>query len=97
MFIAVRRYQVRRGSMAEWAKRVQDGFVPMMRGMEGFRGYYLAGSGPDALITVSMFDSADQALLSNQKAADWVRNNVLEFTKGVPEIMVGDVLIAEVQ
>jgi hypothetical protein len=68
-----------------------------MRGMEGFRGYYLAGSGPDVLITISMFDSADQALLSNERAADWVRNNVLEFTRGVPEVMVGDVLIAEVQ
>jgi heme-degrading monooxygenase HmoA len=97
MFIAVRRYQVRRGSTAEWAKRVQDGFVPMMRAAEGFRGYYLAGSGHDTLITISMFDSADQALISNEKAADWVRNNVLEFTRGVPEVMVGDVLIAEVQ
>ncbi len=97
MFIAVRRYQVRRGSTAELAKRVQDGFVPLMRGMEGFRGYYLAGGSPDTLITISMFDSADQALLSNEKAADWVRNNVLEFTRGVPEVMVGDVLIAEVQ
>jgi hypothetical protein len=97
MFIAVRRYRVRRGSTAEWTKRVEDGFVPLMRGMEGFRGYYLAGSGADVLITISMFDSADQALLSNEKAADWVRNNVLEFTRGVPEVMVGDVLIAEVQ
>jgi heme-degrading monooxygenase HmoA len=67
MFVAVRRYQVRRGATAEWAKRVQDGFVPMMRGMEGFRGYYLASGGPDAVITISMFDSADQALLSNER------------------------------
>jgi heme-degrading monooxygenase HmoA len=97
MFVAVRRYQARRGATAEWAKRVQDGFVPMMRGMEGFRGYYLASGGPDAVITISMFDSADQALLSNERAADWVRNNVLEFARGVPEVMVGDVLIAEVK
>jgi len=96
MFIAVRKYQVRRGSAGEWAKRVQDGFVPLMRGMEGFRGYYLALGGQDSLITVSMFDSADQALLSNTRAADWVRNNVLQLARGVPEVMVGDVLIAEV-
>ena len=48
-------------------------------------------------ITTSVFDTADQALASNEKAADWVRNNVLEFTKGMPEVMVGDVLIAEVK
>ena len=47
------------------------------------------------LITISIFDSADEAFASNEKAADWVRNNVLGFTKGMPEVMVGDALIAE--
>ena len=40
---------------------------------------------------------ADEALVSNEKAADWVRNNVMEFVRGMPEIMVGDVLVAEVK
>jgi len=97
MFIAVRKYRVRRGSGAEWTKRVQDSFVPLMRGLEGFKGYYLLDGGPDVVITISMFDSADEALVSNEKAADWVRNNVLEFARGMPEVMVGDVLIAEVK
>ena len=48
------------------------------------------------LIIISIFDSADAAFTSNEKA-DWVRNNVLEFTKGMPEVMVGDALIAEVK
>jgi hypothetical protein len=30
-------------------------------------------------------------------AADWVRNNVLDLTKGMPEIMIGNALIAEVE
>jgi heme-degrading monooxygenase HmoA len=97
MFIAVRKYRVRRGSGAEWTKRVQDSFVPLMRGLKGFRGYYLLDGGPDVVITISMFDSADEALVSNEKAADWVRNNVLEFARGMPEVMVGDVLIAEMK
>ena len=53
--------------------------------------------GPDVLITISIFDSADKAFASNEEAADWVRNNVLEFTKGMPEVMVGNALIAEVK
>jgi hypothetical protein len=44
-----------------------------------------------------MFESADGALVSNEKAADWVRNNVIEFARGLPEVIVGDVLIAEVK
>ena len=97
MFIAVRKYRVRRGSGAEWTKRVQDSFVPLMRELEGFRGYYLLDGGPDVIITISLFESAAEALVSNEKAADWVRNNVLEFARGMPEVMVGDVLIAEVK
>jgi hypothetical protein len=36
------------------------------------------------LISISRFDSADEAFASNEKAVDWVRNSVLEFTKGMP-------------
>jgi hypothetical protein len=50
MFIAVRKYRVRRGAAAEWTKRVQDSFVPLM-----------------------------------------------EFARGMPEVMVGNILIAEVK
>jgi heme-degrading monooxygenase HmoA len=97
MFSSIRRYTVKRGLVEELARRVEEGFVPLVRQMKGFRGYYLINGGPDVLITISVFDSADEALASNEKAADWVRNNVLEATRGLPEVMVGDVLIAEVK
>ena len=97
MFIAIRKYRVRRGSTAEWAQRVRDSFVPLMRELAGFRGYYLLDGGPDVLIAISMFDSAEEALVSNEEAADWVRNNVMELVRGMPEVMVGDVLVAEVK
>jgi len=97
MFSSIRRYSVRRGSVEELSRRVQEGFVPLVRQMKGFRGYYLINGGPDVLITISVFDSADEAFASNEKAADWVRNNALEATRGLPEVMVGDVLIAEVK
>jgi hypothetical protein len=97
MFIAVRKYRVRRGATAEWAQRVRDGFVPLMREMAGFREYYLLDGGPDVLIAISMFDNADEAVMSNEKAADWVRNNVMELARGMPEVMVGDAVVAEVK
>ena len=97
MFTSIRKYNVRRGSAEELARRVREGFVPLIRQMQGFQAYYLLDGGPDVLITISMFDSADEAFASNEKAADWVRNNVLEFTKGMPEVMVGNALIAEVK
>jgi heme-degrading monooxygenase HmoA len=97
MFISIRKYNVRQGSAEELSRRVQKGFVPLMRKMQGFRAYYLLDGGPDVLITISIFDSADEAFASNDKAASWVRKNVLEFTKGMPEVMTGNALIAEVK
>jgi antibiotic biosynthesis monooxygenase len=97
MFASVRKYKVKRGTVEELARRVQAGFVPLMREMDGFEGYYLLDGGPDVLVTISIFDSADAALTSNVAAADWVRDNVLEFTRGMPEVMVGNALVAEVK
>jgi heme-degrading monooxygenase HmoA len=97
MFASIRKYKVKRGSAEDLAKRVQDDFVPLMRQIEGFRSYYLLDGGPDVLITISIFDSADAAFASNETAANWVRHNVLEFTRGMPEVMVGNALVAEVK
>jgi len=82
MFTSIRKYRVRRGSAEELARRVREGFVPLMRQMQGFKGYYLLDGGPDVLITISMFDSADEAFASNERAADWVRNHVLDSPRG---------------
>jgi len=38
--------------------------------------------------------TADEALASNDIAATWMRENVLEFVKGMPEVMTGNVLVA---
>jgi hypothetical protein len=91
------KYRVLRGALTEWAQRERDGFVPLIRELTGFREYYLLQGRPDKLIAISMLDSADEALVSNEKAANWVRNNVMEFARGMPEVMVGDVLVAEVK
>lgn len=64
-----------------------------MRDFVGFGGYYLLDGGPNVVVTVSMFDDADAALLSNEKGADWLRNNVLKFARSMPEVIVGDVLM----
>jgi heme-degrading monooxygenase HmoA len=97
MFSSIRRYTVKQGTVEELTRRVQEGFVPIVRNMPGFRGYYLVNGGPEVLIAVSVFDNADGALASNEQAADWVRRNILDTTAGKPEVIVGDVVISEVK
>jgi heme-degrading monooxygenase HmoA len=97
VFIVIRKYKVQRGAGAGLAQRVREDFLPLLRQMRGFRGYHLLDGGPDILISITMFDNAKEALASSETAADWVRNNVLEFTRGLPEVMVGNALITEVE
>jgi len=94
MFTIIRKFRLTRGSAVEVSRRVREGFVPLLQEMPGFRGYYLLESGPDVLISIRVFDSADEALASNEIAATWMRDNVLEFVKGMPEVMAGNVLVA---
>lgn len=97
MFTIIRKFTLTRGSAEEVTRRVQDSFVPLLRELPGFKEYYLLDGGPDVLISIRVFNSADEALASNEPAAAWIRNNVLEFTKGMPEVMAGNVLVAEVK
>ena len=97
MFSSIRRYTVKQGTVEELTRRVQEGFVPIVRNMPGFRGYYLVNGGPEVLIAISVFDNADGALASNEQAADWVRRNILDTTAGKQEVIVGDVVISEVK
>ena len=97
MFSSIRRYTVKRGTVEDLTQRVREGFVPLVRSMSGFKGYYLINSGPEVLITVSVFETAEGALASNEIAADWVKTNVLDSTTGASEVIIGDVLISEVK
>ena len=95
MFTIVRKFRLTRGSADEVTRRVRESFVPLLRGLPGFREYYLFEGGQDVLISIRVFDSADEAFASNEKAASWIRENVMEFVKGMPEVMAGNVLVAE--
>ena len=92
-FTIIRKFTLTRGAAKEVTRRVEDSFVPLLRDLPGFRAYYLLDGGPDVLISIRVFDSADEALASNEIAANWLRNNVLQFTKGMP--VAGNVLVAE--
>jgi len=91
MYVAVRRYKVKAGSMDELARRTQEGFVPLVSQVPGFVAYYGVESGNDSLFTVSVFQDQAGAEESNRRAADWVKQNIAEFLQGPPEITAGEV------
>ena len=91
MYVAVRRYKVKAGSMDELARRAQEGFVPLILQSPGLVAYYGAASGNDSLFTVSIFQDQAGADASTKLAADWVGQNLAEFIQGPPEVTAGEV------
>jgi hypothetical protein len=94
MYASVRRYRIA-GSVEELMRRVQEGFVPIVRQTPGFVAYYAIDGGDGTVASVSIFQDRSGAEASNERAAAWVRANLAELLPHSPEITAGDVSIAE--
>ena len=73
---------------------VEGGLLPIMRGTDGFFGYYVMNDGAGALAAVSIFDSEASALASNQHAREFVAENLTAHLPNDPSIVSGPVGIA---
>jgi hypothetical protein len=79
MFTIIRKFRLTRGSAVEVSRRVREGFVPLG----------LTCSSAFACSTARM-----RRLPPMKLTATWMRENVREFVKGMPEVMAGNVLVA---
>ncbi len=94
VFASVRVYEgVDPMDQEEIARLTAEGFLPIMRGSDGFVGYYLLPAG-DTLAAISLFDSAEQASASNQAARAFVGENLAPFLPNPPLIVEGTVEIS---
>jgi hypothetical protein len=88
MYATVRRYEGVTDPR-EAAKRVQEGFVPLISGMKGFVDYYWVDLGDGSMMSVSVFESLSDAIESNQNAAAWVKANLSSVLPQKPRVEAG--------
>ena len=91
MYIAVRRYKIKPGSIDEVMGSVSEGFVPLISQASGFIAYYAVDAGNDIVFSVSIFQDQAGADASTRLAADWVKQNLAALAEGPPEITAGEV------
>jgi len=96
MFAAIRYYRAEPDSVDEVARRVQEGFVPVIRDTAGFVSYFVLAPGEreGAIVSVSVFEDQESAEVSNRKAEDWVRQNLSELVV-TPEFAAGQIVVYE--
>lgn len=96
VFASVRVYDgVDPANQAEIARLTAAGFLPIMRESDGFAGYYLMPAG-ESLAAISLFNSAEQAAASTEKAREFVVENLAPLLPNAPTVVEGTLSIYQV-
>jgi hypothetical protein len=96
LFAAIRRAKGKPGVAGEFAKRVEAGALPVMRKMEGFKGYYLIAGADDGIIAVSLFTNKNVAEASTAALMPWTKENLGPLLATPTEPIDGEVLVSAV-
>jgi len=91
VYATVRRYEGVTDS-AEAGRRVEEGFVPLIKDISGFVTYYWLDAGDGLMASTSVFEDQAGADESNERAADWVRENLASLLPNPPQITEGEVV-----
>lgn len=95
MYATIRRYEGVKDT-AQAARRVSEGFVPVLRAISGFVAYYWVDAGNGVMISTSVYESREGAEQSNKKASEWARQNLSSVLPNPPATASGEVVASSV-
>jgi hypothetical protein len=91
MYATVRRYEGV-SDTSEVARLVNEGFVPMIREIEGFVDYYFVDCGAGVMISTSIFEDPPGEEESNWRAGKFVGQHLEPLLPNPPHITAGEVV-----
>ena len=91
MYVITRRFKSL-SSVAEAAARAEAGLAPMMLAATGFKGYHIIDAGGGVGLSVTMFETREDADRVKDRALDWIRQNLSDLYQGEPEVTAGEVI-----
>jgi hypothetical protein len=97
MFVTIRRYSPQNGainkaSLEVLRRQLRDEFLPSLRKISGFAGYYVLNVGDRELVTLSLCESKEGSVESSRCSAEYTFRNPLVYELGRPEVLEGEVL-----
>jgi len=93
MYIVTRRVEGLR-SIAEATQRAEAGLVPLLEQATGFKGYHIVDAGGGVGLSVTMFDSRENAERVRDQAMAWIKANMADLWQGEPLITAGEVVFS---
>jgi len=93
MFASMRRYRLERGSMPELARRVDEDFAEQLAAQPGFVSYEFINCGLGEFLTMSIFQTLEQAEASRELARRWAEENREQFEFPRVEAAHGEIIV----
>jgi hypothetical protein len=93
MYTVIRTYTT--SDPREVTRLVQREFVPIVKDLPGFIGYYLVDAGDGKIATITVCDEREDVEESTKRAAEWVRNRLSALITSGPEVIMGDTVVSE--
>ena len=72
MYAAIRQGKAKAGKAEELTRRIKEGAIPVISGVDGFMGYYVVYAPDDTVIAISLFNNFASAEESNKRALAWI-------------------------
>jgi hypothetical protein len=93
MYTAIRTYTT--SDAREVKRRVQEEFVPMVKDIPGFIGYYLVDAGDGKIASITVCDEREDVDESTKRASSWVTDRLSSLITSGPDVLVGDTVVSE--
>ena len=94
MYASIRTYRFGSGSMDDLMHRVDRDFADALAQEPGFVAYQVVASGDDTVMSISIFRSQEDAERSNAIAAQWVAEDLADFSVQRMGAITGEVMVS---
>ena len=82
-YVRVAVYRIKAGTADEIVRQAQADVLPIFRQQPGFIAYEGVVTGDDEVVSISTWESAEQAQAAVQTAAGWVREHLADMIVSV--------------
>jgi heme-degrading monooxygenase HmoA len=82
-------YSIKQGTYQELMERAREGMAPILRESPGFVFYSTTDVGGGRFVSVSTWESREQAEAATEKAAQWVSENLADSVS-LEENLIGE-------
>ena len=93
MYASIRQAKAKTGMAEQLARRIQEGAIPIISDVEGFRAHYVVYAPDDTITAISVFNDYAGAEESNRLALAWIEQNLGPLLAGPATAIAGPVIV----